>query len=269
MELIGLKSKKNGEWLRNKFVIGAQALTSYKFCFVLIEPERKRKTMVMAENVTQSNDQSFFANIFGSLLSCSSVEKCVPAVCCSVKKEEIEQQKIEYKVTSTKKPPRDKADKHEALNMCKIILTGPGKQASHSNPQVPSWAREPDPIPGWTLEEQRALISATKELQKERQRIQEYYPTEEQAQWEYLRLIARRVPGKSADDCKQCLKHFQKEHIAFFGSPSRTSTPSQITRSSSPDQATSKISRIDNLPERHRPSLDVQSRAVFTRTSTI
>ena len=41
--------------------------------------------------------------------------------------------------------------------------------------------------------------------------------TEEEAHWQYLRLLARHVPGKSLGDCDHCLKYMERQRVAYFG----------------------------------------------------
>ena len=82
---------------------------------------------------------------------------------------------------------------------------------------LPSWKREVEPLPGWTLEEQRALEVASKELQKERSSMAIRGIPVEYAHWQYVRLISRRVPSKSLEECADCLKHVLKGRVAYFG----------------------------------------------------
>ena len=82
---------------------------------------------------------------------------------------------------------------------------------------VPSWEKEPDPLDGWTLEDQRLLIAADKELRKNRLAMLDLGLPEEKVLWEHLRQIARRVPGKSVVECCRCFKYIERTRIAYFG----------------------------------------------------
>ncbi len=103
---------------------------------------------------------------------------------------------------------------------------------SDCGPQVPSWELEPEPLEGWTIEEQRALEATARANHKERTLMMGRGLTKETAHWQFLRLLARQVPGKSARECERCLQHVEAKRVAYFGrsastSPLQSSAPSR------------------------------------------
>ena len=97
------------------------------------------------------------------------------------------------------------------------------------DPTARSWEREPEPLEGWTFEEQHALAAAARANHTERTRGL----TEQDAHCHFLRLLVRQVPGKSAAECERCLKHVEAKRIAYFGPTSRSASTSPL-RSSRP-----------------------------------
>lgn len=160
--------------------------------------------------------------MFGSFLSCTPVENCI---CCDpIHKQEIEGANAQAsgKETSARKSTQDSIDRHaQVIKMCQDLLKTKGNTKTQVT-RHSSWKREPDPMPGWTFEEQRTLIATSRSLQSERAMFLKHLGSAERADWEYLRLIARHLPGKSADDCKRCLAHVKKSKIAYFGSSTRS-----------------------------------------------
>ena len=157
----------------------------------------------------------------GSFLS-SVVEMCA---CCDPRAIPAHEKAIDG--GQTKETQKEKNAKHATHRRVDLMegrqdLSKSKKNTKTQAPQYSSWKREPDPMPGWTFEEQRTLIATSRSLQSERAMLLKHLGTEERAHWEYLRLIARHLPGKSADDCKRCLAHVKKSKIAYFGSSTRS-----------------------------------------------
>ena len=93
----------------------------------------------------------------------------------------------------------------------------PCKVQSFDSAHLPSWKREPNPLPGWTSEDQHALILGSKHHLKERSSIAIRGIHDEFAHWQYVRLVARYVPNKTLEECDLCIKHVERERIAYFG----------------------------------------------------
>jgi hypothetical protein len=84
------------------------------------------------------------------------------------------------------------------------------------------------------MAEQQALSAAARTNHKERTLMLGRGLTEESAHWQFLRLLARQVPGKSAAECHRCLRHVEAKRIAYFGPPSRSASTSPLRASQSP-----------------------------------
>jgi hypothetical protein len=66
--------------------------------------------------------------------------------------------------------------------------------------------------------------------------------TDDDARWQFLRLLARQVPGKSAQECERCLKYVEAKRVAYFGAPSRSASSSPQRSSRSPVRGPSRTS---------------------------
>ncbi len=122
-----------------------------------------------------------------------------------------------------------------------VVLGEKLKPPPHSDcaPQAPSWECEPEPQEGWTIEDQQALAAAARANHKERTLMLGRGLTEDEAHWQFLRLLARHVPGKSAAECGRCLKHVKAKRIAYFGPPLRSASTSPIRSFPLPPRAES------------------------------
>jgi hypothetical protein len=73
---------------------------------------------------------------------------------------------------------------------------------------------------GWTSDEQLSLIAAIKTVPSERSLLLKHCGwTEEMAHLKYLQLLSELVPGKSTQECEQCLRHLVEKRVAYFGQP--------------------------------------------------
>jgi hypothetical protein len=101
---------------------------------------------------------------------------------------------------------------------------------------IPSWAREPTPLAGWSAAEQQTIINA----------IHNCHPgtrlDEDHRRAAFAKLIGpgRPLAGRSVWECEECFAHVQANSIAFFG-PShhhhhhhRHSAPAHHHRHSAP-----------------------------------
>jgi hypothetical protein len=120
-------------------------------------------------------------------------------------------------------------------------------------PMARYWEREPEPLEGWTFEEQRALAAAARANHKERTRGL----TDEDARCQFLRLLMRHVPDKSASECDRCLEHVEANRIAYFGATSRSASTSPLrsSRTGSPLRS----SRPNSPLRTSRPGSPLQS----------
>ena len=76
----------------------------------------------------------------------------------------------------------------------------------------------PKPLPGWTSDEQLALIAAVKAVPSEHSlRIEHCGWTEQVARHKYLLLISEHVPSKGTQECERCLQYLQLKRVAYFG----------------------------------------------------
>ena len=77
-----------------------------------------------------------------------------------------------------------------------------------------SWIEVPDPLPGWTIEEQDAFLSILNEYPK---------AGRDNTQLELAVVKAlKRIPTKTNSDLHQCFKHIDASRIAYFGRVSHT-----------------------------------------------
>jgi hypothetical protein len=76
----------------------------------------------------------------------------------------------------------------------------------------------PQPLQGWTTDEQLALIVASKTVKSKRSLMFEKCGmTAEIARQKHLLLLSKHVPGKSVQECARCLKHLEASRVAYFG----------------------------------------------------
>ena len=107
------------------------------------------------------------------------------------------------------------------------------------------------------MEEQQALAAAARAHHKERTHMLGRGLTEESANLQFLRLLVRQVPGKSLQECDECLKHLEAKRIAYFGPPSRSASTSPVraSRPGSPLQP----ARADSPLRASRPDSPLRS----------
>jgi hypothetical protein len=73
----------------------------------------------------------------------------------------------------------------------------------------------PQPLHGWTVDEQLSLIAASRRVQSERSlMIQHCGWTEEMAHQKHLQLISEQMQSRSAQECECCLNQLR---VAYFG----------------------------------------------------
>jgi hypothetical protein len=175
----------------------------------------------------QPREASFFDNLVGSIFFCDAT-KCTPSA--ADPREPQNSTGICGFSNSTESHNATKA--HTIVHAEDRFL----KPLLHSDcaPHIPPWEREPEPLEGWTKEEQLALATAARANYRERALLLGRGMTEETAHWQFLRLLARHVPGKSAQECDRCLKHVEARRIAYFGPPSRSTSNSPLRASTSP-----------------------------------
>ncbi len=135
------------------------------------------------------------------------------------------------------------------IHIPESMLFGKKYSQSHSDcaPHIPPWEREPEPLEGWTTDEQHTLAAAARGNHRERALLLGRGLTEETAHWQFLRLLARHVPGKSVQECDRCLKHVEAKRIAYFGPPLRSASTSPL-QSSAPSRTGSAASAETPLP---------------------
>jgi hypothetical protein len=196
----------------------------------------------------QSRETFFCENLIGSLFFCEAI-KCTPST-----SDPNPNKSGSQNLTGTTRAPRSclpSSDSHHAskaqniTNFDELLGKKSLKPLPHTDraPQVPSWEREPEPLEGWTIDEQQALEAAARTYQRERTLMLGRGLTEENAHWQFLRLLARQVPGKSAKECERCLKHVEAKRIAYFGPPSRSASTSPLRTSRSPLRSSAPSSR--------------------------
>ena len=118
------------------------------------------------------------------------------------------------------------------------------------------------------MDEQQALAAAARINHKERTLMLGRGLTEEDAHWQFLRLLARQVPGKSAAECGQCLKHVNAKRIAYFGPLARSVSPVRESRSPARSSAPSRTgSAASSDPPPMPPMLRTASHSATNRAS--
>ena len=76
--------------------------------------------------------------------------------------------------------------------------------------KIPIWEKEPTPLDGWTITEQRQLTVAAKEAKLK--------TTQDPSRFRRrLEKISKLFPGKTAKDCEQCFRHVESSRIVYFG----------------------------------------------------
>jgi hypothetical protein len=167
-----------------------------------------------ADQDAEHRDRGFISNMFGAVFSCSSADKCVPSVCCSQPDVNVMVADMNpdlYKGLNSKKNITDKCVNHvETLMLGQSLLRKPTIDDAG-----PHWTQYPNPMPGWTMEEQRELMETCKALHGEWSNLLEFFKSEERAHWEYMRLVAQYFPGKSAEDCDRCLRHLTRTRATY------------------------------------------------------
>ena len=144
--------------------------------------------------------QNFVSHIFEQLFSCQDVHKSTSVCACPCAQS---RKVMTVQNPKPREPPNRKSkeeQRREIMQINRILNMSRHTTADLIENQayaVPSWEKEPDPLDGWTLEDQRLLIAADKELRKNRLAMLDLGLPEEKVLWEHLRQIARRVPGKN------------------------------------------------------------------------
>ena len=177
----------------------------------------------MSNNASQQDESQsgsdFILYLFGDVFSCQNLKQSSWDCPCGQPNKSSEQhqsRKPQDRTIQSKKPNADQ--NREIMNLYQTLTRKQDSLDSHSNQTSTTYKeREPNPVAGWTLEDQRLLIAADKALQRDRLQLLESGVPEDRVMWNHLRQIARRVPGKSAEECGRCLKHVEKTRIAYFG----------------------------------------------------
>ena len=105
-----------------------------------------------------------------------------------------------------------KLDSSHTDEKCKLdarALHAQGRLMQES-PRVPIWDQEPEPIKGWTMEDQRALILAAKEAKLKTAQAPRAYNRS-------MAEVARQFPHKTLRECEDCFRHVEKSRIVYFG----------------------------------------------------
>ncbi len=78
---------------------------------------------------------------------------------------------------------------------------------------VPSWEKDPTPLEGWSVEEQRALLNAINLSPGE------FRKGPDHRQIVFSRLIrpSRPLEGRKISDCEECYAHIQANRVVYFG----------------------------------------------------
>jgi hypothetical protein len=78
---------------------------------------------------------------------------------------------------------------------------------------VPSWEKDPTPLEGWSVEQQRALINAINLSPGE------FRKGPDHRQNLFVNLIRPRKPleGRKLSDCEECYAHIQANRVVYFG----------------------------------------------------
>jgi hypothetical protein len=126
-----------------------------------------------------------------------------------------EQQKNDIEMSLTNQPRRSSGDKIEIND-----------RRSSKGSVIPAWLRDPEPLPDWTPQQQRVLISQLDENPLSRNHSEHLKRTFEKTH--------RLIPEKSIEEIDICYKHLQLKRIAYFGAQNRQSSPTNRTYSNQP-----------------------------------
>jgi hypothetical protein len=83
--------------------------------------------------------------------------------------------------------------------------------------QMPNWERDPEPLAGWTLQEQRVLITELNERPIAR--------LDADALQTMCLSVQRTLPHKSLAEIQACYRHLEVMRIAFFWPSASRRTP--------------------------------------------
>ena len=73
-----------------------------------------------------------------------------------------------------------------------------------------------EPLPGWTPEQFKELILALRDTPDV---CMTRSMSKEDAHWNRMRLVAQRVPGKTARQCSECASYIAAGGIAYYATP--------------------------------------------------
>ena len=90
---------------------------------------------------------------------------------------------------------------------------------------IPAWRRDPEPLPDWTLEQQRVFMNQLDENPLARRNDEHLKRAMEKTH--------RLIPEKTIEDIELCYRHLQLKRIAYFGTEDnrRTSPAGKIYKS--------------------------------------
>ena len=86
---------------------------------------------------------------------------------------------------------------------------------------VPRWLRDPEPLPDWTLQQQKVLIAQLDDTPLSRKHQEHLRRAMEKTH--------RLIPEKSIEEIERCYKHLQLKRIAYFGPDKANSRQSPPT----------------------------------------
>jgi hypothetical protein len=155
-------------------------------------------------------------------------EKVIHIDCCSMDRK-LEEQHLR---SSSRRSPDSKSstpgsrqngtgnEKRDSLSS----IYGGMNAALRGTKSAPAWLKDPPPMQGWTVEDQRVLLSKLEELPNARKG------------GDHLKIVLDRthkeIPHKSIDEIAECFKYIERTQIAFFG-PNEKNSESVKNSSSS------------------------------------
>jgi hypothetical protein len=117
-------------------------------------------------------------------------------------------------------PDSEEVGKRKMMNRVLTVMLDDRRNSKPTSPEPEkkrgsdprrssSWIEVPDPLPGWTMEEQHAFLDILKAHPK---------AGRDHVQLELVMVKAlKRIPTKTIADFQQCFKHLDASRIAFFG----------------------------------------------------